>query len=75
MPSKITELKKRWDAPTPEFWKTWIKYLTIIVGMAASALVTITTLNFEVPALMIQILQGIIIVGAACGVQAKLTKP
>lgn len=77
MKNWIKELKERWAAETPDFWKR-IMSLSIAVGSSAVAVIGAEKLfdlqNYGVPQIIFTVAGYIIVAAAAAGLLAKITK-
>lgn len=75
---KLTqEVKERWSAETPEFWKKVMNF-AITIGTSAVAVLGADKLfelqSYGVPQLIFTIAGYIIVACAALGLSAKITK-
>ena len=71
------ELKERWKAESPEFWKK-IKNIAITIGTSAVAVIASDKLfdlqNYGVPQMVFTIAGYVIVACATLGLSAQITK-
>ena len=77
MKNLIKELKERWVAETPYFWKRVMSF-SIAIGSSAVAVIGAEKLfdlqNYGVPQIIFTVAGYIIVAAAAAGLLAKITK-
>ena len=71
------ELKERWKAETPVFWKK-VMSISITLGSSAVAILGAEKLfdlqNYGVPQIIFTVAGYVVVAAAACGLSAKITK-
>ena len=70
----LLELKQRWKAETPIFWKKVLKLAKWVIGCAASVWAANGLMNLGLDPVFLNVLKYTIVAGIVTGLNAKITK-